>query len=233
MTKNFKRFCIITILILVLYNILIFVIPYPHKSNSIFWTSWTFGLLYICIQPIIYNFSITNAKTIKSKIYGFPIYWLAFITLIIQLLITLLFLILGTFIVVPYWILIILESILLVFTLTCFIANTTYKETIEELENINVVDTKFMDNLKLEAKLILEYDIPTDIKNKLKVFEDEIKYSDPVSNDALKNIETDLYTKFIIVKNKINGKDYDTLNDDIDKLILILKERNQMAKANK
>ena len=53
MNKNIKRYCVVSLILAIVYNVLIFAIPYPHKSNIVFWLSWAIGLLYIIIQPVI------------------------------------------------------------------------------------------------------------------------------------------------------------------------------------
>ncbi len=233
MRKNAKRYLIIVLIIAFIYNVLVFTIPYPHKSNLVFWMAWASGMFAIISQPLIAYVGLKDAKTLKSKIYGWPIIRNGYIYLLIQLIITLIFLIVGAFVVIPGWILPILVIILIGFTVVGMIVDDTYKEEIQKMEESSPTTTKFIDDLKVETKMLVEKANDENIKSLLEKLAEEVNYSDPISNDALNEIEDKINKEFLALKENINSKLFYTLNDDIEELIILIKERNQKAKLAK
>lgn len=233
MSNNAKRYCAITLIIAIVYNVLVFVIPYPHKSSAIFWIAWAFGLLFILVQPFIAYYDLNDSNTLKSKIYGLPILKLGYISLIIQLIITLLFLLIGAFVEIPIWILIILELLLVSFTAIGLLVSKTHKEEVEQIDNKAPLNLEFINNLKIDSEILAERKTPDKIHAKLQEFSEEVKYSDPVSDDSLIEIEDEINRKFIIMKDNILNNTYRNSIDEIDGLMLLLKERNKRAKMNK
>ena len=70
MNKLFKRYLVIIALLAVIYNLLVLVIPYPHKNNFVFWFSWGAGLIAILSQVYVSHLAFNNKEELKSKLYG-------------------------------------------------------------------------------------------------------------------------------------------------------------------
>lgn len=233
MNKNIKRYCIVILILAIVYNVLIFSIPYPHKSNSVFWLSWAIGLLFIIIQPVIAFFGLKDSYSLKSKIYGWPIIRVGYISLFIQLIITCTFLILGAFIEVPVWILFVLEVLLVSFASIGLIATSMVKETIEKIEENAPITTKFINDLIIDSNMLSQRDTNETIHNKLVLFADEVRYSDPVSIESLTEFEDEILRKYLIMKDNVINEKYDDVELEIDELVSLMKERNQRIKIGK
>lgn len=233
MKKNLKRYNIITILIAILYTILVFVIPFDHKSTFVFWFAYITGLIAIGVQPFISYYSYKDDKSLKSVIFGWPIVRIGYIYLIIQLLLTIIFFIVGAFVEIPNWILPILVCILLTLTIIGLFVSKSYKETIQQMESVAPITTKFINDLTVDTKILVEQVNNDKTKQELTKLADEIRYSDPVSNDSLIELEDEINRKYVDLKDEVIAGNYEIVSHKVNELIILIKERNLRLKTLK
>ena len=233
MNKNFKKYIIGVIILEVIYNVLVLAIPFSHKSEVSFWLLWFVGFLSILVQPFIARYGLNNSNTYKSKIFGWPIIRLGYLYLLIQMGFCVALFTLGSFFRVDYWIILIVEVILIGLIAIGLITVDSYKEEITKIEDSVPLATKFISELKIDSEILLKKMTEESIRIKLEEFVEEVKYSDPVSNDSLIEIEEEINMNYQALKNNLEAGIIETVFSDIDELIILVKERNQKAKASK
>lgn len=233
MSKNIKRYFIIIAILLVVYNLLVFVIPFPHINPDTFWVAYLGGMVGLLAQGYIAYLAFNNKESLKSMLYGFPLVRIGVIYLIAQLSVSLLAFVLGAFIDVPTWVVLLLEIILLALAVIGLITSETYREEIEKLERSEPLTTKFIYDLRVDAKLLIEKYSSSSIYSDLYKLQQEIQYSDPKSNDTLLDIEDEINRKFVELKELLSNEDLDNAKKLIDNLLLLIKERNYRCKTSK
>lgn len=232
MKKIFNRYLVIVLIIAVVFNLLVFLIPVTPKDKLCFWLTYSFGMLSIVSQPAIAYYAFKN-ESLKSKIYGWPILKIGYIYLAVQLIATLISFILGLFIVIPYWILIIIYALILGFAIIGLLFLDAYRETIEKIEQKTIDKTIFINNLKINVSLLSE-DLENEVLRKeIKALSEEIKYSDPVSNDSVSELENEIDTLYIQLKERVELNEDDEAIKLTKKLLKLVKERNLRIKINK
>lgn len=233
MKNNKLKYLVITLLLFVVYAVVTLLIPIPKKDVSVFWLSWSFGALSILLQPVIAFFVVGDIKTLKSKIYGWPIVRLGYIYLFTSLILTLTIFVVGAFVAIPLWILIILMVCILVFFVIGLITTSTYKEEIIKMEEHAPTTTKFINDLRVDSRMLLNKIKDKEAKEKYSTFVDEVQYSDPVSNKNLADLEDEINRKYIEFKDDILNDNYEDVISKIDNLIMLIKERNLRTKQSK
>ena len=233
MNKIKRNYLILIGILVVVYNVLVFAVPYPHKSDDVFITAWVAGLVAILSQIYFVFVAFNNKETLKSKIYGLPIVRVGLIYLVTQLILTVLFLIIGAFVKIPYWIVII--PVVIVFALAAIglIVADTYRDGIEIIEECIPVNTDFINNLKVDVAIFAKRNMGTPIIEKIEIFNDEVKYSDPVSSEALSEIEEEITEKYIRLKELVVESNFERCDLLLDNLISLIQERNLRCKRNK
>lgn len=233
MNKIKRNYLILIGILVVVYNVLVFAVPYPHKSEYVFITVWVSGLVAILFQIYFAFVAFSNKETLKSKFYGLPIVRVGLIYLVTQLILTILFLIVGAFVKIPYWIVIIPVVIILALALIGLIVADTYRDGIETIEECIPTNTDFINNLKVDVAIFAKKYIATPIIEKIEIFNDEVKYSDPVSSEALIEIEEEIELKYTELKTIIVESKFEKCNLLLDDLINLIQERNMRCKRNK
>ena len=69
--KNTLRWWILLALLLVVYNVLAFAIPFKH--TGVFALSYAFTMIAILAQAYVIRSAFYRGEGVRSKFYGFPI----------------------------------------------------------------------------------------------------------------------------------------------------------------
>lgn len=244
--KNRIRLLAAIIILFVVFTICYFVIPFPHKSTAVFVLMYIFTAIAIIAQlyPLYVTFfqtkrlnnvvySADKYKKLKNVIYGLPLVKAGLTYLIIQLVLTLIVTVINCFVVIPVWIIIILLVLLLGYTAINFITKHTVKDTIEDLEEKTVVDVVFIENFRTECAAFLASFSYEPLYEKVRELKELVQYSDPVTHESLNEIEDEISTLFIQVKDNYYNSQFTLLERDLNKLISLVKERNVRCKLAK
>lgn len=228
-----KRYLIITCIVAIIYNLLVFTIPYQHKSEPTFWLAWFSGMFAIIVQPIIAHFCLKGVKSIYWKIYSLKVIKVGYIYLLVQLIITISFIVIGNFLTIPIWILSVILVILIGLSVIFLILAQTYKDGIYHMKSERETNINFIDNLKVDVAMMAENISDSNIQRKLEKLAEEIQYSDPITSSALSEIEMRIEEKVSYLKEVISKQTTNNLNEDVDCLIALVNERNHRVKITK
>lgn len=232
MDKNTKRYLAIIAILVVVYNVLVFLIPFPHEDNATYWLGYAFGLVAILSQVYVGYLGLYKKENIKSMFYGFPIVKLGVFYLLAQLGVSVIFFVINAFVSVPYWIILIISILLIGAFGIGLITTKTYQEEIEKLENNEPLTTKFISDLRIETKILCDQYQGSAYSVNLEKLYEEVRYSDPKSNDQTESIEDEINKKFIEIKAALADSQIN-VNEMIGKLINLIKERNYRVKLGK
>lgn len=227
--KNGLLALVIGLVFLVLYNIVIWVIPF--ERTNIFWSAYIFTLISFIVVGISLYYGLIKNENAKSKFYGFPIARIGIIYGISQLVISFIFMILSAKVVV--WIAIVVFSIILaVAVMGLFAAEVVRSEIIKEDE---VLQKKVSTMRYLQSKVsqMDRYCSNSDIEKMIKNFSEELKYSDPVSAPELEKVELDLMINIEKLQEAVEKDDFEKVKNLINKSRNILMERNKLCKLYK
>ena len=99
MKKSTLQAIVIVVMVLIAYNIAVFMIP--CLKTPTFWISWGFTLLSFAVAGYAVYTSMIQESDTKSRFYGFPIAKIGAVYGLAQLIAGLLFMALATY--VPVW----------------------------------------------------------------------------------------------------------------------------------
>ena len=231
MTKNEKRVVIVDAIVLVMFLVIAFVVPF--RMNAVFWISLVFGVLAIGVQLYVLKSAFAKGEDIRSKFYGFPIAKIGIAYMAVQVVLSLVFMILAKFLDVPVWIPVIGYILILGIAALGFIAADATRDEVEHLDNKLVVDTECMQSLRSIVYPLAGQVKDTETKKVLENLADEFKYSDPVSSEAIKEIESELTELVSELQKAVVDGDNSAVKELGKKISVALTERNRLCKLNK
>ena len=233
MKKITKNYLLIIAIILVVYSVLVFVIPFTKMNMATFVISYIASVIALLSQVYVAYIAFKGEDNLTSKVYGFPIIKLGYIYLGIQFALSILFYILGAFIDVPVWICIVLYVLVLGLAAVGLITTSTYKEAIEEIEVKKEDNKVFIKELRRDTLVYSSKIKDQTTKDLFDKFLDIVRYSDPVSNENLKEIENEINSKYEEIKVLVSHDNYLVANKEIENLIDLVNRRNLMCKEFK
>lgn len=225
MKKDTIRGIVALAVVLVLYILVAFLIPFVHTAT--FWVSFVFTLIaFAVVAAAIYIAFIKNPNA-KSRFYGFPIARIGVIYGAVQLIAGIIFMALAAY--APVWLAVLVYAI----ALGAAVIGLVSAEAV--VSEIHVQDDKLKKNVALMRALQSKVNqmAGQSEEKAIKALADEFRYSDPVSGDALAEIERDLAA----VVDELQSAYVDGDGEAVDKLCrkasAVLAERNRLCKLNK
>lgn len=228
MTKNKTRFYIVLAILFAVFTVIAIALPLAKAAT--FWISYIFAVIALAVQ--IYAFPKAFAgESVKSKFYGFPIARVTTIYLVAQLVLSLIFMIAGKW--VPVWIPVILFALMLGAAAIGFVAAEGIRDEVERQDVVHKTNVGTMRALQSKAVFIAGQCEDAETKKALDAFAEALRFSDPVSSDALKDIEENLTGLVEELGNAVLDKDYSATRTLCAKASSLLADRNRMCKLNK
>ena len=181
---------------------------------------------------IVGFFVKTNTPQTRDWIFGFPSIKHTIVYTIVELVLSILFIILDT-IACPWFIALSVQVVVFAFfvvmVVSCFIA----QDTITNIQR-NVKDsTTFINLLKIDVEMICEKAKDEDTKKAFKELAEKIRYSDPISNPNLFELEKQISFYVNEASNSITANDKQTALHYCELATTSLIERNKKCKALK
>lgn len=229
MRKNLIRTYSILSILFVVFTIVVFCIPFA--KNAVFWLSYLFVLIAIGVQDYAIHLGFSAKEQVSSKLYGFPVARVGFFYLVIQLIISVIFMILST--IIPIWIVIMINTVALGVACTGLITTDAMREEILRQDKVLKKDVSIMRAMQSKTRMLIgQCDDPSLSKDLSKLAED-MQYSDPVSSDALQEIEFELSQLVDELQKAVVEHEYKSARVLQYKARNLLIERNRLCKLNK
>lgn len=229
MKKDIIRWGIGLGVLLVLYILVAFLIPFVHTAT--FWVSFLFTLIAFGVVAASMYIAFIKNPDAKSRFYGFPIAKIGVIYGAVQLVAGLIFMGLAPW--MPAWAAVLVYAI----ALGAAVIGLISAEAV--VEEIHVQDAKLKKNVSLMRglqykvnQMASQCDNP-DAAEAVKQFAEEMRYSDPVSSESLREIEADLSAVVDELQTAIVDGDSIIIKQLCRKAAAVLAERNRLCKLNK
>lgn len=233
MKKNFKFYAIIWAVMLAIFNIATFVSPAEaagmNKFGGAFWAGYIFITLAFIGQLAI-SFYAFSAKNMQKFFYKIPLIHISWTGLILTL-------IFGTACMaipnLPNWVGIILCYAILGFNAISLTKAGMAAELVDEVDQKVKVKTFFIKTLTVDADTLMASAATEEIKAECKKVYEAIRYSDPMSNDALFSIESEITIKFTELSDAVKANDTEKVTTLAKEVVILVGDRNKKCKLLK
>lgn len=225
MKKDTIRWIIGLGVLLVLYILVAILIPFVHTAA--FWVSFVFTLIAFAVVAASLYIAFIKNPDAKSRFYGFPIAKIGVIYGVVQLITGLVFMALAA--VVPAWAAVLVYAIALGAAVIGLISAEAVVSEIHVQDAKLKKDVSLMRSLQSKANQIAAQSENAEIK----ALAEELRYSDPVSNDAIADAEADLAAAVDELQAAYVDGDSEAVAKLCRKASALLAERNRLCKLNK
>lgn len=233
MKKYFKYYGICWVIALAVFNVITFVAVSKTVGlalvNTSFWVGYGFITLAF-IGNLVCSLIFFKEEN-KGKVFlNIPIINLAYSALIVSLIV-------GTIAmavpVIPYWIGMIVDVLILAFYAIAIIKASAAADIVNDIEQKVKEQTFFIKSLTVDADSLIARAKSDEIKSETKKVYEAIRYSDPMSNDALADIENQIQNEFNIFAEAVENDDTDLAKSSTDEIVILINDRNKKCKLLK
>ena len=229
MNKNAIRWWVVLGVVLVVYNVLAFALPFP--KTAVFAVSYLFTMIAILAQIYVIRTAFYRGEGVKSKFYGFPIAKLGVIYLAVQLIAGLVFMALG--LIVPVWLPLALYVVLLGIAAAGFVAADAARDEVVRQEVKLEKDVSRMREFQAKGRALVALNQVSEAARPLEKLAEDLRFSDPVSSEALTEIEDQLAECLAQLQGAVSAQKTEQILSVCQEAEHILAERNQLCKLSK
>lgn len=222
MKKNSSKGYAILAILFVLVSVIAFAVP--SAKYATFWISYAFTVVAFAAQIVIWKLALGRAEFLKSKFFGFPVVYIGIVYLIAQIIALAVFLFIPT---LPIWSAVVACAVIAGASAVCMITSDIGRSEIERVSAKVQEKTFYIKQLQVEVELLAGAETDTATKSALTHLAEKIRYSDPVSNDQIADIEDRITAKVTELKSSTDKVKI------VDELNSLLDERNRKCKLLK
>lgn len=236
MKKSFKVYAAIWAILLAVFNVICFVTPNLvtvagkdyDKFGGAFWAGYIFITIAFIGQLVCAYIALkTDDKT--KLFYNIPIIRVSYTGLILTLIFGALCMAIPN---LPNWVGIIVCLLILAFTAIAVIKAKAASDVVENIDKKVKAQTLFIKSLTVDAESLLARAATPEAKDACKKVYEAIRYSDPMSNDALAGVESQITLKFNELSEAVSGG-ADNVKNIADELVILIGDRNKKCKLLK
>ena len=232
MNKKFKYYALIWAILLAVFNVICFITPDETAGMSKFGGAFWAGYIFITIAFIgqLVCACIALKTDDKTKLfYNIPIIRVSYTGLILTLVFGALCMAIPN---LPNWVGIIVCLLVLAFTAIAVIKAKAAADVVENIDAKVKAKTIFVKTLTVDAENLFARATTPEAKDACKKVFEAVRYSDPMSNDALAGVESQITLKFNELSEAVSGG-ADNVKNIADELVVLIGDRNRKCKLLK
>lgn len=232
MKKRFSFYAISWTILLALFNVIAFVSPGwigVEKYDAAFWIGYTFITVTFLGQLACTWFALKEESASKL-FYKVSLITTSYTGLVITFVIGGLCMLISP---LPYWVGVIACSIVLAANILAVIKAAAAIDEVQKIDEKIKEQTAFVKMLTVDAESLISRAKSETVKAEcMKVYE-AIRFSDPMSNNALSSIESAITTKFSNLSLAVASDNFDSATEFANELVILIGERNKKCKLLK
>ncbi len=232
MKKGIKFYAPCWAIALAVFNVITFAVPITVNVNKFtpsFWIGYAFITL-IFIAQLVCSIVFFKQDSKEKRFLNIPVISLSYTALLVSIIVGAIAMVVPL---IPYWVGIILDMLIVAFYAITIIASKAAADTIENIDNKVKAQTFFIKSLTVDAERLLPRAKSDETKAIAKKVYEAIRYSDPMSNEALSSVESQIAIKFNEFSNAVIEDNKPTAKAIGNELIILVNDRNTKCKLSK
>lgn len=209
-------------ILLILISVIAFVVP--TSKTPTFWIAYVFTIVAFAAQIAVWEISFKKGTELKSKFLGLPIVYIGIIYLILQIIAFAVFMFLPS---LPLWSAVVVCCIIAGISAVCMISADAGRKEIDRVEAKVQKKVFYIRELQTDIELLINSETDSDEKSALTQLAEKIRFSDPMSNEQLADVENEISAKVAELKTATRKMEI------ITEISSLLDERNKKCKIFK
>lgn len=230
MNKNFKYYIAAWAVLAAIFNVIAFATPAvagASKFDGAFWSGYVLIMLALIGQLVCAYFAL-KAKSKEQIFLRLSLVTVSYSALILSFVVGAACMLIPN---LPNWVGIILCALILGFTAVSVIKANAAVELVRETDTRVKEKTAFIRMMTVEADNLMTRAQNDEAKAMCKKVYEALRYSDPMSSEALSGTEAEISKEFTAFAAAVkNGENASELADE---LLALIGDRNRMCKVMK
>lgn len=233
MKKSFSIYSIIWAICLAVFNVITFVTPNKigevSKFGGAFWVGYIF-ITVAFIGQLACAFAAFRAKNLNKLFYNVSLISISYGGLVAMLIAGGIFMAIPE---LPEWIGIIVCVIILAFNAIAVIKATAAAGIVGGIDGKIKTQTFFIKSLTVDAQELMTSTRSEELRLEAKKVYEAIRYSDPMSNEELTRLDSQIESGFTAFSDAVKAEDVELTKQIANELIETVEKRNGRCKLLK
>ena len=228
---KFKYYGIIWLIAFASIQLIVFAVPNTKSAGfgGSFWIGYFF-ILVSFVGQFICNALFFRSDTKEKAFLNLPAVSISYGGLVASLAAGALCM---TIPYIPYWVGIVVCVLSLAFCAVSVIAARAAAQFVGEREKSVQSGAFFIKSLAADTKNLMEEAQTNEIKAIVKKVFEAVRYSDPMSSEALMDTESRITLQFNSLKTAVNASDHKAAAETADEIVRLITKRNSQCKLLK
>ena len=230
--KRFGLYITTWTTLLALLNVIAFVSVRwtgQEKYTSSFWIGYVI-ISAMFIGQLVCAYIAFRVDSAKKLFYRIPLVKTSYGGLIVSFVVGGLCMLISP---LPYWVGMIVCTIVLVANVLSLIKATAVIEEVEHIDAKVKTQTFFIKSLTIDADTLMASAKSDAIKAECRKVYEAIRYSDPMSNDTLASVEGQISIKFAELSDAVKADDAEKVAEVANEIVVLAGDRNKKCKLLK
>mgnify|MGYP007047905068 FL=1 len=233
MKKSFKFYAICWVILFAVFNAVCFITPNEvagmTKFGGAFWAGYIFVTLAFFGQ-LACAYVAFKAENNQKLFYNLPLITVSYTGLIVTLVVGALCMALPN---LPNWVGILVCLLILAFTAIAIVKASAAANAVSDIDQRVATKTAFIRSLTVDAEHLMNTAKTAELKDLAKKVYEAVRYSDPMSDAALVEIEEKMKNGFADLENAVEAGDAELAASVAGELLSLVDLRNKKCKLLK
>lgn len=225
--KNTVAFGLIYVILLGVFNLLVFTIS--KSRNDVFWLSYGFMTLAFVVQ-IVSMFMSFKSADVETAFFGIPLASFSVFYLCAELVIGALFMI---FQMASFTLALVIQVLVLAVFLIIAIISLLSRDTVQQISDNVKEHVSNLKSVLVDIEMLMDGCTDPELKADLRKLSETVKYSDPISNEAVADVEQRIMRKISELRINIDDNQIDDAKQSCADLERLYVERNKKLAISK
>ena len=233
MSKNVKLYAIVWVILVALFNAIVFITLSEYEGESKFTDTFWIGYALVMVAflgQLICSYIGLKDDNLTKVFYNIPLLRVSVIGLVVSVIAGSILMAIPT---VESWIAAIICLIVLALVAIATIKAKVVGDVVDSIDKKIKEQTYFIKNLTVDAQNLLARANTPETKSVVNKVYEAIRYSDPMSNDNLNEIESKIGYEFKSFEMAVKNGDTAIVNSQAEELLILINNRNNKCKALK
>ena len=232
MKKPFKSYLVVWGVLLALFNVIAFVSvgwSGQEKYTPSFWVGYIFITLTMLGQ-LACAYIALKEDNINKTFYNISLLSASYTGLIVSFIVGGLCMLISP---LPYWVGVIVCSIVLAVNVLTVVKAKVAVDAVSKIDEKIKVQTFFIKSLTVDADTLVASAKSDEVRAECRKVYEAVRYSDPMSNDALASVEGQITIKFAELSESVEKDDIDAVKAAANTVLILVRDRNNKCKILK
>lgn len=233
MKNVFKYYVVYWAVLASVFNLIVFIAPNEmvgmNKFGGAFWSGYVFIMLAF-VGQLVCAYLAFKAENKQKFFYNLPLITISYAATIASVIVGTLCMVIPN---LPNWVGIIICLVILAFSAVSVVKAKAAADVVSEIDKKIKVKTLFIKSLTVDAESLMARAKTDEINAELKKVYEAVRYSDPMSEEALSGIESQITLKFDLLSKAVVEGNAEAVKSAAEELVILINDRNKKCKLLK